>query len=362
MKYSQKRKLLIILLLIPIFTLPADDEAPIINHADTAVFISTAPLNAEIIIDGNFIPFKTPYLVRGISPGEHSIILLKEGYRREDFLIDISEGEIHAISPELEELLFFPVFSGEDSVIWNRGADTFQNGEIALSDGSFSIYRRNDTIHIDPLFPDQNLVSAMNALFPASLLSSAVITTYDLLNPSSTGHKFSTLTVLSWGAVIVSGIMNLALNGKKNQFIRETGAAKIRNDKEITADNLYRQGEEALTGGNITESLTAYTEILENYRESRYFPLSLYKSARIHFLTGINILAEQEFKLLVDNYPLPEIYDKACKSLADLLYNQKKYEESLHYLDLMVFIDPFFTRNEIEVYSNEIHTKWKTLK
>ena len=45
------------------------------------------------------------------------------------------------------------------------------------------------------------------------------------------------------------------------------------------------------------------------------------------------------------------------KSLADLYYKQGFYEESLNYLDNMVFIDSLYTEQEIDLYKTEIREK-----
>ncbi len=349
---------ILFLLILPFMVIVAEDDISI-PESDTAIFISSIPLNAEIILDENFFEGRTPLFIQGLSEGRHTIILSKDGFKKEEYIINLLKGDIHTISADLEETAFYPVFTGESSVIWNGGIQTATNGDIGIEDGNYSIYRRNDTIHIDPIFPEQNLLSALDLLFPATILYSSLITVNDILNPSSVSHKVSAASAISWGVVLVTGLMDYVINLRKNDYLQNVFMISGKDDSETNAYDLYQKGELLLTEGNIAESLSAYIEILELYKESRYFPLSLYKTGRIHFLTGDTILAEVEFKRLLDHYPLPEIYDKTCKSLADLLYKQRRYEEAIKYIDSMIFIDPFFTENEIKQYRKEIKSAWE---
>ena len=85
---------------------------------------------------------------------------------------------------------------------------------------------------------------------------------------------------------------------------------------------------------------------------------ALFKTARIHFLTGEDSLATIQFNLIADNYPLPDLYDKAHRGLADILLRQEAYRESIERLRLMIFADPLYTEEEIELLKAEILEAW----
>jgi tetratricopeptide (TPR) repeat protein len=84
----------------------------------------------------------------------------------------------------------------------------------------------------------------------------------------------------------------------------------------------------------------------------------LFKTARIHFLTGEDSLATIEFNLITDHYPLPDLYDKAHRGLADILLRQGAYQESIGQLQHMVFADPLYSEEEIELLEAEILEDW----
>ena len=85
---------------------------------------------------------------------------------------------------------------------------------------------------------------------------------------------------------------------------------------------------------------------------------ALFKTARIHFLTGEDSLATIEFSLIADHYPQPDLYDKAQMGLADILLRRTPYRESIEELQAMVFADPLYAEEEIELLKAEILEPW----
>ena len=84
----------------------------------------------------------------------------------------------------------------------------------------------------------------------------------------------------------------------------------------------------------------------------------MFKTARIYFLTGEDSLAAIEFNLIVDHFPLPDLYDKARRGLADILLRQGAYRDSIEQLHQMVFVDPLYGEEEIELLEAEILETW----
>jgi tetratricopeptide (TPR) repeat protein len=112
--------------------------------------------------------------------------------------------------------------------------------------------------------------------------------------------------------------------------------------------------------GQLEEALRFYTRVLEGYKDSPLYPYALFKTARIHFLTGEDSLATIEFNLVADHYPLPDLYDKAQRGLADILLRQGAFQESIDQLQRMVFADPLYSEEEIELLEAEILEDWFT--
>jgi tetratricopeptide (TPR) repeat protein len=110
--------------------------------------------------------------------------------------------------------------------------------------------------------------------------------------------------------------------------------------------------------GQLEEAMRFYTRVLEGYKDSPLYPHALFKTARIHFLTGDDSLATIEFNLIADHYPLPDLYDKAQRGLADILHRQGAYQESIDQLRQMVFADPLYSEEDIELLKAEILEDW----
>ena len=64
------------------------------------------------------------------------------------------------------------------------------------------------------------------------------------------------------------------------------------------------------------------------------------------------------YRLIVQEYPVAELYDKCQKTLADLLVQARRYEESIEHLDEMVYLDPLYSPGEIEAYRAAILEQW----
>ena len=54
-------------------------------EADTTavVFLTTNPINADVLLDGRPLQEQTPLLLRGLEPGVHELEIRKRGYRTE---------------------------------------------------------------------------------------------------------------------------------------------------------------------------------------------------------------------------------------------------------------------------------------
>jgi len=120
----------------------------------------------------------------------------------------------------------------------------------------------------------------------------------------------------------------------------------------------YERAENLLALGQREEALSLYTRVLEGYRDSPLYPYALFKTARIHFLTWEDSLPTIELKLIADHYPQPDLYDKAQMSLADILLRRRAYRESIEELQAMVFVDPLYTEEGIELLEAEIRESW----
>jgi outer membrane protein assembly factor BamD (BamD/ComL family) len=228
-----------------------------------------------------------------------------------------------------------------------------------LPEGDYRVRRVGDELAVEPRYPLQGTISGLNVVLPLALAFSGVLTAYDLLKPPDGPLPLSAATLTSYGVTAGLAGFDLVLHLKRRSF-RKAYSYSVRPLQESphVARELYDRAEGLLAQDRREEALHFYGLVVHEHPDSVYLPQALFKSAKIHFLTEDDTLAILEFQLLASRYPLPDLYDKAQKSLADLYARQGAYQESLAHLDAMVFADPLYSREDIDLYRCEILEQW----
>ncbi|UCF98846.1 MAG: PEGA domain-containing protein [Spirochaetaceae bacterium] len=331
----------------------------------SALFLTTDPINADVLLDGEPLEEQTPLLLRVLEAGRHDLEVRKQGYRTERREIEIAAGEIRTVVIELASLSFSPVLPEEQRVII-YGAEE-GDGDILyqLPEGNYSFTREKGALRIEPIFPQDGWIRGLNMAIPLSLGFSTVLCLHDIFYPKRAALEFSenfslspaslsaiglSLTLISFDIVLYAGRAKA-----KSAF---TYAATPREQALHSAKEYYDRAENLLSLGQLEEALRFYTRVLEGYKDSPLYPNALFKTARIHFLTGEDSLATIEFNLIADHYPLPDLFDKAQRGLADILLRRGAYRESIEQLQHMVLADPLYSEEEIELLKAEIREAW----
>ena len=150
-----------------------------------------------------------------------------------------------------------------------------------------------------------------------------MLTLYDVLNPPSGPLPLSAATLSSYGITAGVAGVDLVLSIKRRNF-RKAYSYSVRPLQESphVARELYEKAEGLLAQDRREEALHFYGLVVHEHKDSVYLPQALFKIAKIHFLTDDDTLAILESQLLVNRYPLPDLYDKAEKMLADLYARQ----------------------------------------
>ncbi len=338
----------LVLLLSPAKTVEAQDAE------QASLFLSTSPIRARVAIDGSLLGETTPIYLRAIFPGKHRITIVKEDYEGYTQELDFSQGETKTVHIDLEQQSFDTSFPSEQIVF--RGSEGLESAEAYRFPHGRYAYRVEDgDLHVTPVFPNDGLLTAMNISIPVCVAISALLTVNDLLFPPDSGLPLSPTTLSAYG--ITAGVIgvDVVLHLKKRRFV-EDAQKKIQSSRlgYHLAQEHYEKGQEMLSQNRMSEALENYTWIIQNSRESLYFPYTLYQIARIHYIQGESELALREFELIINQFPLSDLYDKSLKTLADLHYAAGDYNRSLDLLDSMVFLDPLYSREEIEKYRNVI--------
>ena len=346
---------LFILLLIPVVL-----SAQTGPNAETGkVFITTEPIAAFCVFENSLLEEKTPLVLDSVAPGKYSLTIQKEGYRSSQLSFTVRPGEVEVVAISLQPEVFLPSFPENEKVVFNE-TEIFTEGHLfKLPDGTYTIRQDNDSIRFDPVYPKQGVLNALHLSIPVMAAVSALLTIQDFSVDAGSLTFFSPVTISSY--VVTASLIgfDLALGAEKKKFLNTFPITPVKLEQTAySARQQYEQAETMLAQDELTEALQVYMKIIENHKGSIYYPRSLYKVARIHNILGNNTLAKSELNLLKNKFPLPELYDKTCKNLADIYFSEKEYAKSVEELDNMAFIDPFYDRETVLFYRSEILEQW----
>ena len=331
----------------------------------TALFLTTNPINADVLLNGAPLAEKTPLLLRDLAAGKHSLEIRKQGYTTARREIELTAGDIKTVDIELASLYFSPGFPEEEGLAIYEAEEDGGETLYQLPQGSYSFKRDEEGLHIDPVFPQDGWIRGLSLAAPLSLAFCAVLTLHDIFYPKRasvriTEHfSLSPATLSAYGLTLTLISFDIALFSQRSRAKKTFTYSAIPQEQALhSGKEYYERAENLLALGQLEEALSFYTRVLEGYRDSPLYPYALFKTARIHFLTGEDSLATIEFSLIADHYPQPDLYDKAQMGLADILLRRKTYRESIEELQAMVFADPLYAEEEIELLKAEILEPW----
>jgi len=336
-----------------------------VDIPQAVLFLTTSPINADVLLDGEPLEEQTPLLLRQLDPGIHELEIRKPGYRIALREIELAGGEIRSLEIELAGLTFHPVLPEEETVIIDGEEEAAGDTLFRLPEGSYSFDREGGSLHIEPVFPQDGWIRGLNLAIPLSLAFTTVLTLHDLFYPKRAAlqltedFSLSPATLSAYGLTLSLISFDIALYSRRKKA-REafTYDTTPKEQALYSAKEYYDRAENLLALGQLEEALRFYSRVLEGYRDSPLYPYALFKTARIHFLTGQDSLATIEFNLIAEHYPLPDLFDKAKRGLADILLRQQAHQDSIEQLRQMVFADPLYREEEIELLEAEILESW----
>jgi hypothetical protein len=310
------------------------------------LFVNTNPMGSQVVVDGKLVMGQTPVLLRDLLTGEHTIELHKNGF--ETFRSSFT------ITPDKSTVLEIPM---QDSrfISSNKGGN-----EYNLPQGTYNFTMDGSRLRITPAYENCGLIRALNMALPVTMAFSGFLVWNDLTSEGRReiiplSPKTISAIAFTWGV----GIADLTLIRKKRKlgkyFQQDTFLTPASSGNVV---ELFDKAEQLLSRGLWASALDYYSQIVSNFPFSVYLPSALYKIGKIHNIQGEYKIATSEFLLIVEKYPIPDLYDKTLKSLADIAYESKQYESCLAYLDMMVFHDPLFTRHEIEDFQATVLEKY----
>jgi tetratricopeptide (TPR) repeat protein len=338
------------ILLKLLLSLPAQE------HQNTFLFLSTAPLRASLSIGGEYRG-ASPLFLRDLSPGFYRLEAFKEGYRSEVVEFEIESGQVLSLHIDMEADAPGQVLSTGGAVSYQQ-REIGRGGDFLIPHGFYDVAVDENRFRFEPVFPEEDTLRVLNVSLPALITVSALLTLTDFVYPKRSGLFFSPVTLAAYSASLGVLSYKIVLDVRKSRYLRSAPRAPSAVDREKRDPEVwYQVAQELLTRDELDKALEYYTAILEEDRDSPLYPQALYKVGKIHFIKGEYDLARSIFELIVERYPLIDLYDKSLRSLADTDYRQMHYTESLAALDRMVFVDPLYSRAEVERFKQKIMEK-----
>lgn len=333
----------------------AEDDA-----GRATLFLSSSPINAQVILDGTPLAKETPLLLRDLAAGEHSFEVRKEGYPTRVAQVELAAGEVKGLVVDLSGGTFQASFPNEQSLLLAGKEEPAAGVLFRIPEGRYRIRRDDERLRLEPEYRYQGLLTGLHLALPLSLAFSGVLTLYDVLHPPEGPLPVSAATLSAWGVTVgVAGfdlVLALQRRAFRKRYVFTTQPLAL---SAHVARELYEKAESLLALDRREEALYFYSLVVHEHPDSPYLPQALFKTAKIHLLTGDGTLAALELLLLVNRYPLPDLYDKAQKTLADLYLRQGLFKDSLARLEAMLFADPLYARQDIEQYAAQIREQWR---
>lgn len=349
--------LLFLIILIPLTGFAEDAAGETSN-----LFISSTPLNADILIDGRAVIQKTPALSAGMSPGAHTISIRKEGFTAVDLEVELIPGKTEVIRAELFRKSVVVSLPGAEAVYLRTDDEKLLPEAFLIPEGGFSISSEDNRYYIEPTYPYEGFYTLTNVLFATSAILTIAAYVYETQEYGETNLPHSTGLSIIETAAFSLAITEIALYANKKKYMEDFKVYSADLSKlEAEAESLYQRAQRSMAVGNLEESLTGFSRLVSDYHDSARFPEALYKIAKIHIISGDTNLAVSELKIIIENFPDPEIYDKACQTLALLYFNSGEPEKSRESVEKMVYYDPLFsnTEDEIETFGiDEVIENW----
>ena len=311
------------------------------SEENTAVFIVTSPLNCNITVNGEKQKNKTPVLLKTLNKGKHRIEISKHGYKNKKVILEVEEDTNKIINISLQQDFFtLNVSDNEKTKNYN------------LINGNYTI-SNEDNISVEPEYPKQKYIDSLNIIIPVMGGFSAALTVNELSNPRYDDALLSPFVLSTYivNTLFISADIMLHLN--KNKF--KDRYSRINHIEEKTdLREYFILGNRSVEEGFLDEALSAYNHIIDTNTDSEFYPYALYKAGAIHMIQNNHKKASNLYDRIITEYPMPDLYDKALKNLAEISIREKKYDKAVTYLNEILYITNLYSKEDIMKRIQEI--------
>ena len=285
--------------------------------------------------------------------GAHRVELNLQGYRPAavDALVTVARPasvDVRLVPPGIAASFPF------ESEITVAGGPQPADAAVIHLDGRHSLSREGGAIHVDPVLPGQRLIDALNLATPVFLAFTVIVTAEAVANPPDGSLSLPAAVIASQALCVALLGTDIYLNLRKR---RDSRAYTYRVEPG-SARPLLDEAGALLAAGDLDGAGRLYRRVAEDYPRSRSYPTALYQLAAIDALSGRADAALAGYREIVDAHPVAELFDRANKAAADVLYARRSYAEALGHLDRIVYLDAFYSRDEVAAYRARILADW----
>ena len=188
-----------------------------ISNTTATLFLSTAPLKAQVRLDGEDVDRETPLILREIKPGKHILQIGKPGYRNEYHEFEALSGKIQSLHFDLVGTTIRLAFPSTGLAEINGAEETIADRHLKILDGTYRIFREDDLLRIAPQYPHQGWLTGLTLALPVALLFSGYLTVNDILYPWRPSFALSPFTLSSYGINLAIIGLDLAFAIHKNK-------------------------------------------------------------------------------------------------------------------------------------------------
>jgi hypothetical protein len=326
---------------------------PFAQFAEGALFVSSDPMGAKVYLDGVELAGRTPLLLRDVAAGSHRLRIEKEAWMTKEAQVEVPATNavdfgLSPVDPALH-------FEGESAVrVAGQSVDP-ADGSFSLKAGALTLQPGRDGIDVTPVFGRQRLLDGIRFALPLFIGLTGVLTAREIYAPRKS--PFVIAPELAASTLIGGGLLgwDIALEAERKSFVEQYRVeARGPESLAIVAKMKFEAAGESLIQGNFESALSQFEAIARDYPDSPIAPRAIFECAGLKYTAGDREGAAEAFRSIVQDYPLVDLYDRSLKGLADCLSAEGDAAGALAQLDLLTYLGPGLTREEIRLYRQSI--------
>lgn len=313
------------------------------------IFLNSDPIGAEVVDQAGSLLGLTPLILSpgeaGLTPGaSRRLRLRKPEYADAELRIDVpSAGFARYLVP------LAPLRAGV------RLGDYEGDVGFLLDYGSLDLFLDEDegfpAPRIRPRYPRQDFLAGVRVALPFFLGVSALLAASDIAAPREYGLPIS--WELAASTLVTAGLFgtDLWLSRDRRRFL-DSGEPPKEGWLETRsgAARALAESRALMDAGASRQAADILESLLSVFPDSVQAPEATYLLGRMALLEGEPEAAAARFRRVVEELPAAEVYDKACKGLADARAVQGEIAGALEALDKMAFLDPSYPPRIIDLY------------